>query len=216
MSTSWGPIERTPRFPIRSARLTRPDRNKQLAESSHAAATPVTALVPLARKDFPKTTAGALAKIVHARIRLNAKDYAGAASLLDSSAISQYTVIGDYGLWMRANALEQAKVAAANTAGKMSFYQGVLPVTILKCLGIPLVSMGEICEDGDGISSKTRHDLKAGAYRRVVFRDGIPIGGILLGTTHGMGEMRKLIENGLELERLRRKVVPDDMVAASA
>jgi len=118
------------------------------------------------------------------------------------------------GLWT--NALEQAKVAAANAAGKMSFYQGVLPVTILKCLGIPLVSMGEICEDGDGISSKTRHDLNTGAYRRVVFRDGIPIGGILLGTTQGMGEMRQLIENGLELEQLRRKVAPDDMVAASA
>src|SRR2546423_14958129 len=59
-------------------------------------------------KDFPKTTAGALAKIVHARIRLNAKDYAGAASLLDASAIQNYTVIGDYALWMRADALQQA------------------------------------------------------------------------------------------------------------
>src|SRR5438552_15555342 len=59
-------------------------------------------------KDFPKTTAGSLAKIVHARIKLNAKDYAGAAALLDSSAISDYTVIGDYALWMKANAFEQA------------------------------------------------------------------------------------------------------------
>src|SRR5437868_10860759 len=59
-------------------------------------------------KNFPNTTAGALAKLVHARIRMNAKDYAGAASLLDSSAISQYTLIGYYALWMRANALEQA------------------------------------------------------------------------------------------------------------
>jgi len=58
--------------------------------------------------DFPKTTAGALARIVHARIKLNAKDFAGAASLLDSSAIRDYTVIGDYGLWLRAGALEQA------------------------------------------------------------------------------------------------------------
>jgi soluble lytic murein transglycosylase len=58
--------------------------------------------------DFSKTTAGALAKIVHARIRLNAKDYAGAAALLDTSAIRDYTVIGDYALWMRAQALEQA------------------------------------------------------------------------------------------------------------
>src|SRR5437764_32474 len=58
--------------------------------------------------DFPKTPAGSLAGIVHARIKLNAKDFAGAASLLDSSAIRDYTVIGDYALWLRAGALEQA------------------------------------------------------------------------------------------------------------
>ncbi|HEY5073188.1 MAG TPA: tetratricopeptide repeat protein, partial [Pyrinomonadaceae bacterium] len=58
--------------------------------------------------DFPRTTAGALAKVVHARIKLNAKDFAGAATLLDSSAIRDYSVIPDYGLWLRASALEQA------------------------------------------------------------------------------------------------------------
>src|SRR5437667_1383532 len=58
--------------------------------------------------DFPRTTAGALAKIVHARIKLNTKDYAGAAILLDASAIKDYTVINDYALWLRATALEQA------------------------------------------------------------------------------------------------------------
>jgi len=58
--------------------------------------------------DFPKTTAGALAKIVHARIKLNAKDFAGAAVLLDASVIRDYTVIGDYAQSMRAGALEQA------------------------------------------------------------------------------------------------------------
>src|SRR4029434_1910152 len=56
--------------------------------------------------DYSKTTAGALAKIVHARIRLKANDYAGAAQLLDASAIRDYTVIDDYALWMRGNALE--------------------------------------------------------------------------------------------------------------
>ncbi|HEX8899365.1 MAG TPA: tetratricopeptide repeat protein, partial [Chthoniobacterales bacterium] len=69
---------------------------------------PAEDVVAKIEKDFPKTTAGSLAKMVHARIKLNARDYAGAASLLDSSAIGQYTVIGDYVLWMRANALEQA------------------------------------------------------------------------------------------------------------
>src|ERR1051325_10136336 len=59
-------------------------------------------------KDFPRTTAGALAKIVHARIRMNVKDYAGAAAVLDTSVARDYTVIADYALWLRANALDQA------------------------------------------------------------------------------------------------------------
>ena len=67
--------------------------------------------------DFPKTTAGALARIVHARIKLNTKDFAGAASLLDASAIRDYTVIGDYALWMRAGALEQANRRVEARAG---------------------------------------------------------------------------------------------------
>ena len=116
------------------------------------------------------------------------------------------------GLWT--NAIEQAKVAGANAAGRMGLFQGFLPVTILKCLGIPLVSIGEIKEDGGGISSRTKYDPLARSYRRVVFRTGAPIGGILLGTSGGMGEMRKLIESGIEMEKLRDRVMPEEPVAA--
>jgi soluble lytic murein transglycosylase len=59
-------------------------------------------------KNFPNTTAGTLARIVHARIRMNAKDYAGAASLIDDSSVRSLTNIGDYALWLKASALEQA------------------------------------------------------------------------------------------------------------
>jgi soluble lytic murein transglycosylase len=58
--------------------------------------------------DFPRTKAAALARVVRARIKVNAKDFAGAASLLDSSVIRDYSALGDYALFMRANALEQA------------------------------------------------------------------------------------------------------------
>ena len=57
--------------------------------------------------EFSRTTAGGLAKIVHARIRLKANDHTGAAALLDAGPIRDYTVIADHALWMRANALEQ-------------------------------------------------------------------------------------------------------------
>src|ERR1041385_7624764 len=59
-------------------------------------------------KNFPNTTAGTLAKVVHARIRMNAKDYAGASSLIDDSSVRSLTNIGDYALWLKASALEQA------------------------------------------------------------------------------------------------------------
>ena len=68
-------------------------------------------------KDFPNTTAGALARMVHARIRLKANDFAGAAALLDGKPMHDYTVVGDYALWMRGNTLEyMTRVAEARAA----------------------------------------------------------------------------------------------------
>jgi tetratricopeptide (TPR) repeat protein len=57
---------------------------------------------------FPRTKVAALARMLRARIKLNAKDYAGAAQLLDASVIRDQSVIGDYALFMRASAFEQA------------------------------------------------------------------------------------------------------------
>ncbi len=112
------------------------------------------------------------------------------------------------GLWT--NAIEQAKVAAANAMGKMAYFEGFLPVTVLKCLEISLVSMGQIIEDGGAIGSKWRCDAGKRFYQRLVLRQGIPVGGILLGTLSGMGDMQKVIEKGLELEKLRHQVVPEE------
>ena len=67
--------------------------------------------------DFPRTKAAALARIVRARIRINAKDFAGAAALLDASVIRDHSLLGEYALFMRGSALEQAsKPAEARAA----------------------------------------------------------------------------------------------------
>jgi NAD(P)H-nitrite reductase large subunit len=106
-------------------------------------------------------------------------------------------------------------VAGANAAGQAALFQGFVPVTILKCLGIPVISLGEICDDGGPVTSRVTADAGAGTYRRVIFRHGIPIGAILLGTSKGMGELRALIESGLELERLKQRVMPEARLAVS-
>jgi peptidoglycan lytic transglycosylase len=69
---------------------------------------PAETVVAEIENQFPRTKAAALARILRARIKINARDFAGAASLLDSKLISEYTSIQDYALFLRAGALEQA------------------------------------------------------------------------------------------------------------
>jgi soluble lytic murein transglycosylase len=57
--------------------------------------------------EFPNSKAAALARLVRARVKLDQKDFAGAASLLATDLIADHSVLGDYALLMRGNALEQ-------------------------------------------------------------------------------------------------------------
>lgn len=55
---------------------------------------------------FSKTKTGALAKLLRARIRFEAKDFAGAASVLNSPVFREKTTITDYALWLRGKSLQ--------------------------------------------------------------------------------------------------------------
>ncbi|MDQ3135143.1 MAG: lytic transglycosylase domain-containing protein [Acidobacteriota bacterium] len=54
------------------------------------------------------TTTGALARLVRARVKLAANDFAGAAALLDDKSLRQQTALADYALLLRADALAHA------------------------------------------------------------------------------------------------------------
>jgi soluble lytic murein transglycosylase len=68
---------------------------------------PAENVVAAIESQFPNGKAGALAKILRARIKLSAKDFTGAAALLDARVIRDQTSVYDYALSMRGNALEQ-------------------------------------------------------------------------------------------------------------
>jgi soluble lytic murein transglycosylase len=73
---------------------------------------PESAVEPLVGA-YSGTRTGALAELLRARIRYEAHNYVGAAALLrpalplSSDDISKYTKLGDYALWLRADALEK-------------------------------------------------------------------------------------------------------------
>jgi soluble lytic murein transglycosylase len=71
---------------------------------------------------FPRTKTAALARILRARIKANARDFAGAAALLDTRVIADHSSVSDYALFMRADALEQA----GKTAEARAVYQQLM------------------------------------------------------------------------------------------
>jgi soluble lytic murein transglycosylase len=81
---------------------------ESLRAMTRGAVLPSEDVVARIESDFPRTKAAALARIVHARIKLSAKDYSGAASLLGARVIRDHSSLADYALFMRASALEQA------------------------------------------------------------------------------------------------------------
>ncbi len=57
---------------------------------------------------YANTETGALAKLLRARIHFESNDFAGAAQILNSDVFRQKTKLGDYALWLRGRALQNA------------------------------------------------------------------------------------------------------------
>ncbi len=80
------------------------------------------------------------------------------------------------GLWPVA--VEHAEIAAENAVGGTRTYAGTIPVTMLKVVGVDLLSVGEI----EGPNEHVEADEEALRYRKfVVDDDGRAVGAILLG-----------------------------------
>ncbi|MFL6375567.1 MAG: tetratricopeptide repeat protein [Pyrinomonadaceae bacterium] len=82
---------------------------------------PENVVADLERRFAGKRT-GALARLVHGRIRFDAGDFAGAAALLDTDVFRTKTRVADEALWLRARALEKA----GNNAEAMKAAQSLI------------------------------------------------------------------------------------------
>jgi nitrite reductase (NADH) large subunit len=92
---------------------------------------------------------------------------------------------------------DQARVAAAAIAGAAggAAYEGSVPATALKVMGVDLVSAGDpLGEGGCAV-----HDAGRGVYRRLAVRDGRAVGAILVGDTRGADALAALVARNAEL-----------------
>jgi NAD(P)H-nitrite reductase large subunit len=74
----------------------------------------------------------------------------------------------------------QGRVAAANMAGDESHYDVVIPSTTLKVVGIDVSSVGFVNPEGEEAEEIRALDVDAGTYKKIVLRDGVIVGSIVI------------------------------------
>jgi nitrite reductase (NADH) large subunit len=95
-----------------------------------------------------------------------------------------------YGIWPAA--MEQGRVAGAAMAGQDVKYEGTVSSNKLKVVGIDLVAVGEIDAEGK-LESRVIRDEARNTYRKLVIKDNVIIGAILLGDIRGSEEIQQAI-----------------------
>lgn len=97
------------------------DALKTLRELTKDGKLPSEGIVADVENRFAKSKAGALAKLLRARIRFENSDFNGAAQILNTNVFREKTKLADYALWLRGRALQ----SAGNHAEAMNVFEGL-------------------------------------------------------------------------------------------
>jgi nitrite reductase (NADH) large subunit len=106
-----------------------------------------------------------------------------------------------YGIWPAC--LEQGQVAGAAMAGQDANYEGTVPSNTLKVVGIDLMAVGNIDAEGE-LPSVVSKDEARKTYRKLVFKDNVLVGAILLGDLQGSKEIQEAIKLKKDLASLKQ------------
>jgi NADPH-dependent 2,4-dienoyl-CoA reductase/sulfur reductase-like enzyme/ferredoxin len=118
------------------------------------------------------------------------------------------------GLWP--TAVEQAEVAAQNLLGADRTYEGTLPVTMLKVVGVNLSSIGRI-EQLDGDEAIALEDPDGHNYRKLLIDpDGHIAGAILLGYPNDAPAVQQAVKDGRDVRPQRDALRAGDWSVLSA
>jgi len=105
-----------------------------------------------------------------------------------------------YGIWPAA--MEQGRVAGAAMAEQEVKYEGTVVSNSLKVVGVDLFSAGEIDPEGT-LDAVVRKDEAKNTYRKLVSKDNVLVGAILLGDIRGSKEIEHAIRAKKDISALK-------------
>jgi nitrite reductase (NADH) large subunit len=149
--------------------------------------------------DLPKQVGLQIDKgvVVNDRLEGQGSDLYSAGDLIQHRGVL-------YGIWPASE--KQGQVAGINMAGGDALYKGTVMSNRLKVVGIDLVSSGDIDVDGK-LEALVARDEKKFIYRKLVLKDGVIVGCILLGDISGNRQILNAIEKKKNLEVFKDQVL---------
>jgi NAD(P)H-nitrite reductase large subunit len=112
-----------------------------------------------------------------------------------------------YGIWPAC--IEQGEVAGAVMAGQEATYEGTVPANTLKVVGIDLFSAGDIDAEGN-LEAMVSKDEGRKTYRKLVIKDNILVGAILLGDIRGSAEIQQAIKAKKDVSSLKNELADEN------
>lgn len=99
------------------------------------------------------------------------------------------------------NAYSQGRYAGLNMAGANSPYTGGLSMNSITYYGLPTISVGETSHaDDSGYETDMYLDREKSIYRKLIFKDDVLAGCILIGDIDVAGFYTSFIKNGFKLD----------------
>ncbi len=126
-----------------------------------------------------------------------------ATSDADIYAAGDVAVYKGYSWAIAPIAQAQARIAAGNMAGEETIYDVVVPSTTLKVVGIDVSSVGDVNPEDANTIEIRKLDNEAGTYKKIVLRDGVIVGTIVINDRQLAKELEDKISS-------RTSMTPDE------
>lgn len=98
-----------------------------------------------------------------------------------------------FGIWPAA--MEQGKLAGLNLSGVATPYNEIVPSNFIKVFNTDIFSAGDLCKDGSQEQVIEEYYSSKKIFKKIFFKNGSPVGAILLGDTKPAIKISKAIKN---------------------
>lgn len=110
-------------------------------------------------------------------------------------------------------AVEQGKIAGANMAGESINYEGSLGMNSIEFFGLPVISLGiyKIKEqESSGFEELKISDVKNNLYKKLILKNNLLVGAILVGDIKNSGVFLRLIKERIDVSSFKNRLLKAD------